>query len=427
MKTVLFIILPFTSHYYPAFSIAEKYRNEGYRIVFTCSDYVKNTISNESFESVNIHYLSEPVLSNFKQFLGLFIQNVLDKNNLKLRLKDFYYTQLSLRKAIEEIRPDKIFLETNVSEYYLFFKDFEIDTELISIYLSTEKKVNIPPLNSNFIPKNTLFSKIMTEMIWRKYFFIRTLNELISQLAFLGKDDYFFQKRICKKNNWVWGNILNKNYFHSTVCKELTNNILVSPKLEFIVYKPNPKERFINYLRDRNEAKYLTSEYIKLREYLQTLKKEGVQIIYLAFGTLISTNNSRIIQFIENVLEIVERNPSYRLIYSFPLSLSIEKDKNHSFHFDFLPQLDILKYADLMITHGGLGSIKECMDANVPMLVVPINYELDQLGNAARIEANGLGKRIFLDATLKQIEPKLNDLLKTQKQNAIRENHNLHN
>lgn len=414
MKTVLFIILPFSSHYYPAFSIAEKYRNDGYRVIFACTDYHKNTISNESFESVNIWYLSETVILNIKHFFGLFIKNLLDKNNLKLRLKEFYYTQLSLRKAIEKIKPDKIFLETNVSEYYLFFKDYEIDTELISIYLSTEKKVNIPPLNSNFIPRNNLFSKIVTEIIWCKYFFFRTFNQLLLKLAFLGKDDYFFQKRICKKKGWVWSNILSKNYFHSNVCEELTNNILVSPKLEFMVYKQNPKERFINYVRDRNEAKYLTLEYIKLREHLQSQKKEGIQIIYLAFGTLISTNDSLIIEFIEKVLNIIESNLSYRLIYAFPMQLNAEKNKKQSYRFDFIPQIDILKYADLMITHGGLGSIKECMDAGVPLLVVPINQELDQPGNAARIEANGLGKRIFLDATPKQIETKLNDLLKNK-------------
>jgi zeaxanthin glucosyltransferase len=426
MKTVLFIILPYKSHYYPSFSIAQKYRNEGYKVIFTSTNYSKNIISNESFESINIHYLSETIISNWKQFLGIFIKNLLDKKALKQRIKEFYYTQLTLKKAIETIKPNKIYLETNISEYYLFFKDLNIDTELISIYLSTEKKANIPPLNSNFIPSDTIFSKITTEIIWGRYFLKRAIFQFFIKMVFIGKDDYFFQNRICKKRGWVWNDILSKKFFHSNVCKGLQNNILVSPRLEFTVYKKSPKEKFYSLERDRNEGKYTTAEYNKLKTELLIQKDNGIKIIFLAFGTLISANDARIASFIEKVLNIVEKNPKYRLIYAFPIPHNNGNNRMNSFRFDFLPQLDILKYADLMITHGGLGSIKECMDAEVPMLVVPINKAIDQLGNAARIEANSL-KRLFLDASNKQIESKINDLLATLIPTSIDENSNVHN
>ena len=44
-----------------------------------------------------------------------------------------------------------------------------------------------------------------------------------------------------------------------------------------------------------------------------------------------------------------------------------------------------------MISHGGLGTIKECFDAKVPMLIYPLNLKIDQVGNGIRIEANKLG------------------------------------
>jgi zeaxanthin glucosyltransferase len=53
------------------------------------------------------------------------------------------------------------------------------------------------------------------------------------------------------------------------------------------------------------------------------------------------------------------------------------------------PQLSLLRRAKLMIGHGGLGSIKECILSAVPMLVFPIAY--DQPGNAARIAYHRLG------------------------------------
>ncbi len=53
------------------------------------------------------------------------------------------------------------------------------------------------------------------------------------------------------------------------------------------------------------------------------------------------------------------------------------------------PQLAVLRRAALMITHGGLGSVKECIAHGVPMIVYPLKD--DQPGNGARVAFHGLG------------------------------------
>ena len=58
---------------------------------------------------------------------------------------------------------------------------------------------------------------------------------------------------------------------------------------------------------------------------------------------------------------------------------------------DWLSQPEVLKRADLMITHGGLGSVKECIAAAVPMIVVPMMR--DQFSAAERVVHYGLGLR----------------------------------
>lgn len=55
----------------------------------------------------------------------------------------------------------------------------------------------------------------------------------------------------------------------------------------------------------------------------------------------------------------------------------------------WIPQIDILKRASLAITHGGLGTIKECIYYGVPMLVIPLDR--DQPSNAKRIQFHKLG------------------------------------
>lgn len=55
------------------------------------------------------------------------------------------------------------------------------------------------------------------------------------------------------------------------------------------------------------------------------------------------------------------------------------------------PQMQILQRTSIMITHGGLGSVKECIFCGVPMIVFPCRW--DQPFNAARVVAHGLGVR----------------------------------
>jgi zeaxanthin glucosyltransferase len=56
---------------------------------------------------------------------------------------------------------------------------------------------------------------------------------------------------------------------------------------------------------------------------------------------------------------------------------------------DWFPQVSAIQRADLVLTHGGLGTIRECMRFGRPMLVLPRGR--DQFENAARVQRAGLG------------------------------------
>jgi len=54
-----------------------------------------------------------------------------------------------------------------------------------------------------------------------------------------------------------------------------------------------------------------------------------------------------------------------------------------------LPQLAILKRCDMMITHGGSSSIRECILLGIPMIVIPLGYESEEY--ARRVSHHELG------------------------------------
>ena len=60
--------------------------------------------------------------------------------------------------------------------------------------------------------------------------------------------------------------------------------------------------------------------------------------------------------------------------------------------YSFVPQVDVLRHADVFLTHCGMNSINEALYAGIPMVAMP--FLNDQLTNAERVVALGLGKRV---------------------------------
>ena len=58
----------------------------------------------------------------------------------------------------------------------------------------------------------------------------------------------------------------------------------------------------------------------------------------------------------------------------------------------FVPQIEVLKHADVFLTHCGMNSINEALCEGVPMVAMP--FLNDQITNARRITELGLGKRV---------------------------------
>jgi UDP:flavonoid glycosyltransferase YjiC (YdhE family) len=77
---------------------------------------------------------------------------------------------------------------------------------------------------------------------------------------------------------------------------------------------------------------------------------------------------------------------------------------------EWVSQLALLEKVTVMITHGGLGTVKECIHFGVPMVVFPMAF--DQPENAARIVYHGLGLRgSSADLTAERILPLVDRVL----------------
>ncbi|MBC7690609.1 MAG: hypothetical protein H7222_02480 [Methylotenera sp.] len=75
----------------------------------------------------------------------------------------------------------------------------------------------------------------------------------------------------------------------------------------------------------------------------------------------------------------------------------------------YVRQLEVLPRSEVMVTHGGLNSVQECILTRTPMLVLPIKH--DQLGVAARVRELGLGE---VCTSAEMASGNLSEVLKTR-------------
>lgn len=128
-------------------------------------------------------------------------------------------------------------------------------------------------------------------------------------------------------------------------------------------------------------------------------KLENKKVIYIALGTIFN----KCVEFYEKCFKAFE-DMDVEVIMSVGIELNIDILKYTHKNFivsDYIPQLEVLKYADVFITHGGMNSTNEGLYYNVPLILIP--QSVDQPFVASRVAELGAGIIIEKD----KVTPKL--------------------
>ncbi len=141
-------------------------------------------------------------------------------------------------------------------------------------------------------------------------------------------------------------------------------------------------------IADRKEDMFLS---------LETNDKK--KVIYISLGTIF--NNS--IEFYENCFKAFD-NMDVKIIMSIGKNIDVNTFKSIPSNFvvrNYVSQLEILKQADVFITHGGMNSTNEGLYYDVPLILIP--QFADQPFVAKRVAELGAGIIIEKDKVTPEI------------------------
>lgn len=167
-------------------------------------------------------------------------------------------------------------------------------------------------------------------------------------------------------------------------------------------WKARSKQQYyIGSLVDLNRKDTLVDKrYLSTMQNITSLKAasndHSYKLVYCSLGTLAGQHYKKYPLFLDKVVNAFGKNPNWTLIVGLGIETDLSEVKglpSNVHFFSKVPQLELLKQCDAMITHGGMNSIKECLLLGVPMIVYPLNDHWDQNGNSARVVYHGLGVR----------------------------------
>lgn len=427
--TILLDIYPVVSHLNASFELANTLLKEQHRIVYCVveSEHEK-IIKDKGFECVML----DCPLDSDKQELHikglLFILECLISAFSQNRKNTFWRKIANWENTVKVLSPDRVYLDVQCAMRTALYHNLKIPVISLETMPLSLFDPWVPPFTSGLIPKQTSISRLRICFAWEKIAIVRKMRNIFFSLLLFKQDYFSLYKKLFIKYDFPFNEKIDLKRPFIIGVKDVEILAMTPASLDFSRKYP-PKCQYAPSRVDlKREQNILNKRYLRVIKDVCLLKQQcpDTKIIYCFSSTIMGFEKRSKIIF-KKIRNICLRNPQFVFI------LSVGKCHNTSYLlpipsnmyvFQQIPQLHLLSYCDLMITLGGMNSIAECIEKEVPMLVCPLSLKSDQLGNSARVVYHGLGLRAHIKwDSSRKIEKKIVRILENHsvfKQNLSR-------
>ncbi|MCG8697313.1 MAG: hypothetical protein MI922_04610, partial [Bacteroidales bacterium] len=297
-------------------------------------------------------------------------------------------------EEIKLLNPSLVVIDSPLTRFSLSIDRLQVPYVIIESMVSLNKERNVPPLNSFYVPNSSILSELICELLWNKYYLKRFLKQKLGYHNFPNKK-YFKSITGAKKSDLK--NLKFERYFH--VGRKDKLEIILSPKAFDFDRSENEDTTYWNAISkiDRNDT---LVDYVYEKEFCEIKKKmnSGKSLIYCSFGGMSHRykNLGRFYKILISVLAEFEGAILVLSIGDYFDRFSLKTGSDNVYIYRRVPQLELLKESSLMITHGGMNTIVECIMYETPMIVFPGSKKIDQIGNSSRVLYHEIGTRADL-------------------------------
>jgi UDP:flavonoid glycosyltransferase YjiC (YdhE family) len=381
MARIAFFPFAEIGHTNATFGLARRLRARGHDVIYLSLADVQDHVRAQGWEFIPF-------------FEDVFPKGYLDAKYAMLRtrkapLKELYTAASELNRRaraqftevisgdgfaarLADLRPDAMLIDAVYPLPALTARRLGIPAAIFSTTLPLGRDSAVPPLSTRIIPDAGRWSALKTRAIW-------TWLDLRGRIGYVG----FTRDKIEE---------LGARHPELGALCDFGTHLQHGPRLKIPTLVASCQS--LDFRRASLDHLHYIGPCIDLERAEPALPPEleidDRPLIYCALGTR-EEHAPRCRPFFQALLDAMSRRPHQRLllVVGKPLSVADFRVPSNAVVVNSVPQLKVLRKAALMINHGGLNSVKECICLGVPMIAFPLAH--DQPGNAARIAHHGLG------------------------------------
>jgi zeaxanthin glucosyltransferase len=396
-QRVVFLFYHGFSHIIAILNLARILERANYEVYFAGAEFFHRYISRHGFKFKPLK--SVPFGLGFETWIRT-VENgkYVYLSALRDRITDRLYKEreVDLYWMLEELQPSFVFIDSRQTTDFIVLhrhlKDRKIKVAITNAMLPATTGPCRPPLNSEVFPDDPdAVKKAIDAMRWHQ---LKTLWK--KRFFHGGYDDVTLINRRLKKNQIPAYYVSKDPSLLNFAVNNIDEFIIAPREFDFPNSIVEPRYHFIGFMTNEIDNAESPNDFNSAWPgILQVRQTQNFKIIFCSFGTIQPKDTGPVLSFLRRLMQVSTRRQYILIIAARGLQASVgtSADSDNVHIFNSVPQLQVLKHADVFITHGGLNSIREAVHTEVPMLLYPVHPEYDPIGNAARIAYHQLGLR----------------------------------
>jgi zeaxanthin glucosyltransferase len=400
MAIVAFVVDAIPSHIYSSVGLARRLKRRGFQIEYwgIARNGIDALVESQGFRFVQLPGLRSRYQEDIRLPTDLSILNVwrrageiapkvtARRERWKTLRQDIDKVEASLDACLQASVPAFVVLDPFLLAYYPLLKCRGVATVVLSTKPLPIRDPAVPPYDSELVPTTSKFNRLCIALAWMRclaqdlaYRTLRTVAHLVRVYTY-----HDILEETARRTGFNVRDELVRRWIQPDLhFRSLDEWALWTPGIDFPRTRPVP-----------DNVRYVgPSVDLERQQAMRPATGPSARIVYVAVGTVRFRWKDNL-PFLRKAIAALADLPDM-LVY---ISTGDERATEAlgappaNIHiFDFLPQLQMLDVASLVITHAGAGTYRECIEKCVPMLAYPRNH--DQLGNSARIVFHEIGLR----------------------------------
>lgn len=320
-----------------------------------------------------------------------FVRNAFSHTSMRNQLGRLLEEDLKVyEQVIDLTKPDLVFVDIEMPAHIALNRSRQMPTLIISQFFIERTSDELPPLSSSYIPLAKASSRKIIRQAWIKIAAKNRKKAFKALMRFQVTQETVIEGYLNRKAKNLIGSFKKNLYFsHTYSFYDIDTLHTTYQELEWPASAQLNRHYIGGLVHKKRED--LEEANQGLINVLNLKNKSGQKLICISFSTMEKSNESGGRLLIKQLIKAIGKNQNYVGIIAGSqewLIAEIESYKNvHSF--EKMPLLTVLKHADCSINHGGMNTINECIEYNVPMLLYSGNQH-DQNGCMARMQYHNM-------------------------------------